>query len=401
MMKIRARFWLVMFASAWIALLSGCGGKGETSPAPTGFKVETLDGRVIASWDAVAGVEYWVFYAAAEGVTPNNWTQLPGGKALVNVTSPITLTGLTNGTKYSFNVNGRVSGGPGGPGVASVSATPRLAGNTWAVGTPVAGAEFNALTASSLAVAYVAVGNGGAIQTSPDAATWTARTSGTTNDLYGVATNGTLTVAVGKGGVALNSANAGETWATANSTTTQDLRTVTFGGVGFVAAGAGGVIVASADGVTWATRTSGITTDILGSAFVNNTFVLVGAGGTILTSTDGLTWNNRSVAGAGNFNGANYGAAQFVVVGDGGALYTSADGITFAPQTSGVTQKLNSVFAGSQLVAIGESGTILTSTDAKTWAKINSGVTNSLTGIALRNAAYAIVGRGGVNLTSK
>ena len=104
-------------------LLAGCGGKGETAPAPTGFKVETLDGRATLTWDTVAGVEYWAFYAAAEGVTPANWTQLSNGKAVVNVTSPYIAGPLVNGTKYSFTVNGRTGGGPGGPGATDRKST--------------------------------------------------------------------------------------------------------------------------------------------------------------------------------------------------------------------------------------------------------------------------------------
>ncbi len=400
-MNIRARFWLVTVLATWVALLSGCGGKGEASSAPTGFKVETLDGRVTLTWDAVAGVEYWAFYAAAEGVTPGNWTQLASGKALVNVTSPYTIAGLANGTKYSFSVNARIGGGPGGAGTASVSATPRLAGNAWESGTRITGVDFNAVTASGGTVAYVAVGNGGAAYTSLDALVWTARTSGTTNDLYGVATNGTISVAVGKGGTALNSANAGETWAVANSTSTQDLRTAAFGLTTFIAAGAGGTILGSADGITWTARTSGVTTDLLGSAYVNGNFVIVGAGGAVLLSPDGVTWTNRTIAGAGNLNAASYGASQYIVAGDNGAIYASADGITFSVQTSATTQKLNGLFAGSQLIAVGDGGVILASTDGKTWAAVNSNVTTTLTGISGRNAAYIVVGRAGVNLTSK
>jgi hypothetical protein len=45
---------------------------------------------------------------------------------------------------------------------------------------------------------FVAVGRDGTILTSPDGATWTARTSGTGNSLLGVAYGNGLFVAVGK-----------------------------------------------------------------------------------------------------------------------------------------------------------------------------------------------------------
>jgi hypothetical protein len=44
---------------------------------------------------------------------------------------------------------------------------------------------------------FVAVGKGGTILTSPDGVNWTARTSGTRNDLYGVTYGNGTFVAVG------------------------------------------------------------------------------------------------------------------------------------------------------------------------------------------------------------
>jgi hypothetical protein len=52
---------------------------------------------------------------------------------------------------------------------------------------------------------FVAVGDGGAILTSPDGVTWTPRTSGTSNTLFGVTYGNGLFVAVGDGGAILTS----------------------------------------------------------------------------------------------------------------------------------------------------------------------------------------------------
>jgi hypothetical protein len=50
----------------------------------------------------------------------------PGNHAwfTTGVASPLMISGLTNGVTYSFAMNGRISGGPGGAQTPSVSATP-------------------------------------------------------------------------------------------------------------------------------------------------------------------------------------------------------------------------------------------------------------------------------------
>jgi hypothetical protein len=100
----------------------------------------------------------------------------------------------------------------------------------------------------------VAVGKDGTILTSPDGVSWTARTSGTSKSLSGVA----------------------------------------YGNGTFVAVGGGGAILTSPDGVSWTARTSGTSKGLSGVAYGNGLFVAVGGGGAILTSPDGVTWTQRT-----------------------------------------------------------------------------------------------------------
>jgi len=58
-----------------------------------------------------------------------------------------------------------------------------FSGNYEEIETSVSNTTDNTSTSSSL---YVAVGDSGTILTSSDGTTWTSRTSGTTNTLYGV-----------------------------------------------------------------------------------------------------------------------------------------------------------------------------------------------------------------------
>jgi hypothetical protein len=57
----------------------------------------------------------------------------------------------------------------------------------------------------------VAVGDGGAIRTSPDGVTWTPRDSGTTKNLHSVTWTGAQLVAVGEDGAVATSPD-GATW---------------------------------------------------------------------------------------------------------------------------------------------------------------------------------------------
>jgi len=107
---------------------------------------------------------------------------------------------------------------------------------------------------------FVSVGDNGTILTSTDGTTWTSRTSGASNDLYGV------------------------TYLTG--------RTIRNGT--FVVVGDNGTILTSSDGTTWTSKTSGTTDNLTGVTYGNSTFVVVGASGTILTSSDATTWTSRT-----------------------------------------------------------------------------------------------------------
>lgn len=100
---------------------------------------------------------------------------------------------------------------------------------------------------------YVVVGTNGALRTSPDLVTWTARTSQfSTSVINCVATDGT----------------------------------------NFVAVGASGKISDSTDGITWTARTSGTSDEILRVAYSTQLgkWFAVGRDDTLLYSSDRVTW---------------------------------------------------------------------------------------------------------------
>ena len=128
------RAYLLVLASA--LLLAACGGSSTPStPAPPvgGLSVVAGDSQVTVSWKETPGVEYWIFAAPnSPNLSLNNWLATAGSTYRLKVTSPYVVTGLTNGTPYSFFMTGRTNTGPGGDATPTVAATPRLAGSDWA-----------------------------------------------------------------------------------------------------------------------------------------------------------------------------------------------------------------------------------------------------------------------------
>jgi len=72
---------------------------GTAPSAPTGATATAGNGQVIISWNAVSGAtSYNIYWSTTSGVTKSTGTKIS------SVTSPYTLTGLTNGTPYYYVV---------------------------------------------------------------------------------------------------------------------------------------------------------------------------------------------------------------------------------------------------------------------------------------------------------
>ena len=153
---------------------------------------------------------------------------------------------------------------------------------------------------------YVAVGAGDAIVTSTDTVTWSAASVGSAlEQLKGVASNGTLVVAVGENlnhaGIAMVSADGGQTWGSSSlvkfasgtkTVTAPSLVDVTWSGTEFVAV-ANGYALTSTNGVSWTAHpiTGLIPTRITATA----SSVLVISGNKSWSSTDGSNWGPFTV----------------------------------------------------------------------------------------------------------
>ncbi len=394
----------------WAALLvalavSACGGSGgPASPPQGGITVTEGDGQATISWTSAPDVKYWIFYAPTSSIDSRNWINVASAKAILNTTTPYVVTGLTNGTTYSFTLNGRTGEGAGGEGTPSISIVPRLAGTTWAnmsgnfggnsirsIGYGVGGTDSN----NASLYYYLAVGDGGTSWRSSDGITWTAMPSPTTGQLNGVVYGLGKFITVGAGGFIayISDLSTPGSWTQATSNTTSSLNALASNGAIVIAVGNNGVILRSGDGGSWITPSSVPTTQNLygisysGSGIWN----AVGAQGTLLTSSDnGVTWTaaasgttndlRASVAQTSSVttNGSTTVAYSVVAVGDKGTVLRSTDGgSTWAAQNSGTTANLLAVSQSSsqttgsatnnQFVAAGNSGTVIRSTDGATW----------------------------------
>lgn len=156
---------------------------------------------------------------------------------------------------------------------------------------------------------WIALNGGGGtgtdrIETSPDGATWTTRT--TPDAGYAAidwSDSANLAVAVGLNGVVATSADA-VTWTPQTSGNTHGWSGVRRGGSVWVAAGYNSttpVIMSSADGVTWTLRTTPgsllFSTNVVYAPDFGR-FYLPGPGGGYYTSTDGTTWTESDTGSA-------------------------------------------------------------------------------------------------------
>ncbi len=431
-------FKLLLATLMAVLMLVACG--GEAAPAPTGLTVAAGETSASVSWDMVDGVEYWLFFgptsvAPTDTSSMHGWIGLPGGNVLLKVTSPYLVTGLINGTSYSFSVNGRTGGGPGGSGAAAVSVVPRIAGSNWVAGSAgsMGSHDLRSLaysinttstvltsttssiptTVTTTVTNYVAAGAGGAMYSSPDGSTWSAINYATTSNLNGASYFGTYKL-VGDGGLVLASPDA-ITWTPQTSPTTQNLYAIASNNLNLnVAVGASGTIITSPDGVTWTAASNTATSNdlyaVTYSTYNSGTWVAVGAGGTVVESADGLTWHSvasnttadlHGIASMTNTSTTGVVTATFVAVGTTGTVLSSTDGNTWATQVLPGVTALNAVTYGDQFIAVGSGGNIFISTDGLAWTPTAAATSQDLYAVVHGLYLYAAVGAAGTNLLAK
>lgn len=389
--------WIRCSALLLAVLVAACGGKGSPADPPSDLRAESLDngdgngdGQVTLNWTAKPGHQYWVLCAPGNTVSAKSWFDTAGGNAYRSasdgagiyngdtalaqqaVTPPFNVTGLRNDVSYSFTVNARTDGGPGGTGATPVTMTPRLGGTHWSTPT--------ALSLTAL----------------PSSAHIRAMTFGAVTSPLNSTKSAFMFVAVGESGAVYSSADNQQTW-TARSLPTpvagRQLNDIVHTQGRFVAVGNSGTIVYSADGVSWTvatinSATSLSSTHLTAVALGGSTLMAVGQGGVVLTSNDGITWTAQSTGISENLHAVAYSAATSVTLpsavttpafwlaaGADGAVYTSVDsGQTWLSANTG----LNS--------ATWRGVSVLT----QTTSTLDCGLNNSLLASEPKSTSYAI-----------
>ena len=247
---------------------------------------------------------------------------------------------------------------------------------------------------------FVAVGDGGSIRTSTDGIAWTPRTSGTTKDLKAICWTGSSLVTIGDEGTVLTSAT-GITWTARFSNTAEELKAVVWTGTGLVAVGELGVTLTSSTGTSWALASQSPALTFTSITHDGAQFIATASNGTLHTSPTGALWTQRYSSGSDSFLGVKWTGSLAVAVGSGGSVLTSPDGVSWTVQVSGVDSVLYALTqAGATTVAVGASGIILISPNGSSWTNQSQVSNADLRDVAWTGEELIVIGAEGVVLTS-
>ncbi len=243
---------------------------------------------------------------------------------------------------------------------------------------------------------YILTGDDGLLLTSPDAATWTRRTTNTTRDLRRAEYANNTWVVIGNQeypATVLTSIDNGITWINRTTSVTYDnLQSIATDGANhLITVGTNGTILRTTNGSSWNGVTSGVTTELTRAVFGAGKYVVTGTGGQIITSPDGLTWTAVASGTTQHLRGTSFLNNQFFIAGDNGLLLRSTTGTTWTSATlptDGGSFEL--AYGAGRYVAVSGGGRILTSSDAITWSEANSGTTADLRDIAFGNGKFLV-----------
>lgn len=236
--------------------------------------------------------------------------------------------------------------------------------------------------------------NASAVAASP--LVWGQQDSGGDEYLEGVAfVDATTGWVVGDNGTILKTVNGGVTWTAQTSGTSQDLGVDFADAVHGWAVGSGGTVLRTADGgVTWTPQTASAYTLDDVECLSETAALAVGNGGVFKTTDGGTTWTHptQGLADATWLTDVAFVDLQNGwAVGWSGGIYRTADGgASWAKQASGVTDDLESVcFAdASHGWVVGDYGTVLRTIDGgTTWSPQYPGTSGDLMSVCFTDTA--------------
>lgn len=244
---------------------------------------------------------------------------------------------------------------------------------------------------------FLALGDEGALLTSPDGQRWTPRTLPTRAKLFGAAWGGRW-VAVGQDGVLLLSED-GVGWQQVPSPTSDWLYGVAYGGGRFVAGGTGARLWVSEEGVAWRPvplPEPGLTLQAL--VWAPGGFVAVGLQGAVLRSPDGLAWERAPTGTSGHLRDVAFTPLGYVAVGDGGLVLLS-NGREWRSRRVGEEDLVGVAYGEGLLLVVGAKGGVYASPDGVLWSPLPP-LPVALSGVAYGHRRFVAVGYAGAILTS-
>lgn len=255
---------------------------------------------------------------------------------------------------------------------------------------------------------FVAVGNNGIIQTSPDGITWTTRTSPLAANWTDIVFANSLFLVVGRPLVAGNNvvirSSDGINW---SLTATRPAIASGSTGIGYgngkwIVVGNSRSSVSLDNGDTW-TNYSGILDLFLcnGVSFTNGLFVATTVFG-VASSPDGASWTSVVIDTIGLPQDVCFYNSKFFLLSWSGDVWSSSDAITWTQESPNI---LGSLFYGitagdGYAVTVGYNsssgeGYVLTSIDGTSWIRSSISLTDDIRGLTFGAGKIVAVGDGG------
>ena len=393
------------------------------SPAlPSGLSLSASTGVITGASTVVSPQTNYTIVQTPPGGTPNNLT------LILTVTSSVTGGSGGSGT---ITISGTISGltasglvlqnnGANNQTISSGATTFTMSSQTSGTYAVTVQTQPTGLTCS--------VSNGSGSSTSnvtnvsiscsatSACASWTQRTVPNGN-YQGLAFGAGLFVAPGNNSNQVITSPDGATWTSRTIGSTSFWSAITFGNSRFVIVSNGGATAfTSTDGINWTSQTA-ISLNSRGIAFGAGLFVTTSTGSAnYMTSPDGVTWTSRSMpggqAGSAGSSTIAFGNGVFMVMGsenNNTNYFTSTDGINWTLRTSPVTtgaaanvQFINGRFIMNTPYSVGmaanQIGTYFsTSTDGINWTTpvLQTSISNNtFYPVAFGNGGYCSVAAG-------
>jgi photosystem II stability/assembly factor-like uncharacterized protein len=358
-----------------------------------------------------AATSYTVYWDNAPGVTLNSSIVVPAAAGTRSVVH--SGVDVLAGNNYYYKVRASSAGGDSALS-NEIVATPQAA---------VTGNQLNDVAWNGVDT-LVAVGDSGAIQSSPNGTTdaWVDRSVATVPESLTAVTWENVNsqfIIVGAGSTVLT--GDGNNWVKedlSNIAGARNLQGVAWLGNRYIAVGNNGTVLTSnVDGSSWILQDAGVNfgnTAFNAVATNNAIIVIIGGNGTILSSVDAVTWTEQAKPLNNDLNDITWDGNQFIVVGSNDTILTSPDGLTWTSHVPGtsninfvaVTQWDSGLPPAPVLGTVGSSGTFVVNPASDPGSIIPTGTTRQLTGMTwvddgVASPYFVMVGSDGTVLTSQ